>query len=229
METYRTEEEQIHAIKQFVNRHGTKLLAAVVLFIAAVLSYQSYQKNTLAEKNAASALYAQMDSQFSQEAKLDEQQQAAFNEQYALMLENYPGTVYASYANLLKAKFAVAEQELEQAQQSLQWVLDNASETAVVDLARLRLARVLDAKGMNEQAQALLDQGSEIFAAEYWVAQADLQMKAGDNAKALALYEKAKEKLQAQGMQVDQLLEMKINSLSTKDSAAVVFPVNNDA
>lgn len=228
MEAYRTEEEQINAIKQFVNRHGTKLLAAVVVFIAAVLSYQSYQKNQLAEKNAASVLYAQLDSQFSQQAVLSEQQQGVFNEQYGVLLENYPNTVYASYANLLKAKFAVASEQLEQAQQSLQWVLDNENEVAVVDLARLRLARVLEAKGQNQQAQTLLNKGSQIFAAEYWVAQGDLHLKVGETSEALVLYKKAQEKLQTQNMPVDQLLEMKINRLSETDSS-VVFPINHDA
>ena len=153
METYRTEDEQLSAIKQFVGRHGTKLLAAVVVFIAAVLSYQSYQKNSLAEKNAASMLYAQINNQFSQQQQLNKQQQAAFDEQYALMLEKYPNTVYASYVSLLKAKFAVTEQELEQIK------LDGlpASDLVLADIAETPLTTLFADCGLVKAGREVKD------------------------------------------------------------------------
>jgi predicted negative regulator of RcsB-dependent stress response len=224
MDTYRTEEEQVAALKGIVATHGSKILAVIVVLIAAVFSYQSYQQKQLSDKQNASIYYSQLNDAVGFSEDLDEKQQAVFDANFAALLGEYPDSIYASYATFAKAKLEVSANKLDEAAASLQWIIEQNVAQEIVELARLRLARVIFSQGDLDAALALLNTPSSIFAAEYATSKGDVLVAKGDLAQALVAFEKAKNLAAQQQLADDRLLDMKINSL--KPSAdATLYPV----
>ena len=60
MEVYRTEEEQIEAIKRWWKDNGNGILMGIGLAIALVFGWQSWQQNSRSKGEAASTLFNQM-------------------------------------------------------------------------------------------------------------------------------------------------------------------------
>lgn len=219
MDAYTTEEEQVAAIKRFADKHGSKLLAALVVFIASVLFYQNYQKTQLQDKENASLYFSKLSQMTDANATLDEKQQAAFDQNFSVLAQQYPDSIYASFAALLKAKLEVNTDDLDEAAKSLQWVIDASHDEQMVDLAKLRLAKVLFAQDKKDEALAILEKGSDTLAAQYAVLEGDIVLSQDNSEKALALYKKAEEVLKAEDQQIDQLLKVKISSLQSVESA----------
>jgi predicted negative regulator of RcsB-dependent stress response len=230
MDTDRTEEEQSAAIKRIVADHGTKILAAVVLFIAGILAYQGYQHKQLAEKEAASLYYNQLTEVVESSQQLDAAQQEAFDTVFNQLVAEYPASIYASYAALTKAKLDVEKNDLTAAAASLQWVVDQNFSAEIKELAELRLARVLFAQGEFDQSLALLNKQGSVYQAEYAEAKADVLVARGndgDKAEAISLYNQAKTLTEAKSQTISHILKMKLESLQPEDSAEL-YPLTAD-
>lgn len=223
MEVYRTEQEQIEAIKKFFNTHGNKLLAGIVLFIAAFAGYHYWSNEQKSSAEEASVVYSQLrELARAGETGVSEESRAGFDRAYARLMEEYPESVYASYASLLKARLDVDAKQYDKAAQALQWVVDAAATAEITALANLRLARVLFAKGENESALGLLDKQAEPFAAAYEELRGDIYLEQGSTDKALESFRKAKELFNGEAGVSGAVLDMKINSLSPIDPAKLV-------
>ena len=215
MDTYRTEEEQVAAIKRIVADHGTKLLLVIVVSIASILGFQGYQQKVLSQKETASLYYDDLVNVMGDSQTLDAKQKEAFDTTFDRLLDEYPQSIYTSYAAFAKAKMEVGSSDLVAASASLQWVVDQNFNQEISELARLRLARVFFSQGEFDKAVSLLELGSVTFAAEYAESKADVLVAKGDKIAAIDLYGKAKVLAEDNGQTVNHILKMKIESLQS--------------
>lgn len=218
----RTEEEQILIIKSYFQRYGTKVIAVLLLLVAAYATYQYWQGGRVAAKETASIYYNELLILASEE-KLSEGDRAKFDEAFARLAKEYPSTSYAAYAALQKAKLDVSANDLVAARQSLEWVRDNSKNTDIKALATLRLARVVLSQGEHDQALQLLSGNAGAFAALYEQAKGDVYLDQQKNDQALLAYRKARGLLDSADGATAQLLDIKIRFLDAGDQSKV-FP-----
>tara|TARA_R110001599_G_scaffold146321_11_gene329503 strand:+ start:2678 stop:3352 length:675 start_codon:yes stop_codon:yes gene_type:complete len=216
VEQYRTEEEQVEALRRWWDENGRSTLVAIVLVLAGTFAWQGWQRYDAQRTASASDLYQQM-----LEAAALAQEGAATAapvSQLATQLRrDFAGTSYAQFAALHQARVAVIAGDLEAAEADLRWVLgkaDSGSETALV--AQLRLARVVAAQGNVEQALALLaPEAMGKYQAAAAMARGDVLAGAGRAEEALAAYREAQALVQTYPAQLNlETLAAKLQSLA---------------
>jgi predicted negative regulator of RcsB-dependent stress response len=223
VETYRTEEEQVTAIKSFVATHGSKVLAVIIVCIAIVLGVQGYMQKQSAHRAAASAQFNILTAQIDQNgAALSSEQQQIIDASYQVLITDYADTIYAVYANFFQAKLAVSANELDAAANYLNWISDNASNDEMLALAQLRLGQIAFAQKEYDQALNIANQALSPFSRQFYSLQGDIFVAQGDRAKALMAYKKSQAAAQAAQLAEDQILSLKIASLEPADSSKVV-------
>jgi predicted negative regulator of RcsB-dependent stress response len=191
VEQYRTEEEQVEALRRWWNENGRSTLAAVVLALGAGFGWQAWQANEVRQQEQASDLYqALLQAIGTEEVSTGGAGAIDLAEQ---LKSDFNGTTYAQFAALHLAALAVNEGKLPEAEAQLRWVLGRAaagSDTARV--AQLRLARVVASSGDTDQALTILTEvepGS--YGASYAAAQGDILLAAGRNDEARDAYNQA--------------------------------------
>ena len=60
MDVYKTEEEQVEAIKKWWNENGKSIIVGIVVGITAIFGWRGYEARTATEAKAASILYEQL-------------------------------------------------------------------------------------------------------------------------------------------------------------------------
>ncbi|MEE4147164.1 MAG: tetratricopeptide repeat protein [Halieaceae bacterium] len=189
MESYRTEEEQVEALRRWWQENGRSTIVAIVLALGVGFGYQGWKSHVETSSEGASDLYQRMLQAFSAPALSPEQQQIAVQLAGQLKTE-YAGSTYAQFAAMQLARVAVGANDLAAAQSELRWILGKADKGSdVARLAQLRLARVLAAAGEAEQALTILDQGGEgPYKASYAVARGDILLSMGRKDEASESY-----------------------------------------
>ena len=213
MDTYRTEEEQIAAIRKFAVENGLKVITAIVVAIALFFGIQNWQQSQFQSKENASVLYNELSTAAAAEAQMTADNHQTFDAAYATLMADYGESVYASYASLLKGKLEVQAGELAKAEQSLQWVVDANVDAAIKSLAVLRLARVKAANGQRDEALSLLAQDAGPFVAAFAESKGDILLMQDKKDEALAAYKLAQAQKEPGMTMSGQMLKMKIESL----------------
>ena len=216
MDAYRTEEEQVEALKRWWDENGRSTIAAIIIAVSLSFAYQTWKGSNERKAEQASDLYQTMLQAFSVasgDAALAEQGVALAGQ----LKEQYDGSVYAQFAALHLARLAVDKGDLAEAETQLRWVLgkaDKGSDTA--RLAQLRLGRVLAASGDVDQALAVLgSDGQGSYQAAYAVARGDILMAEGRSDEARQAYTQALSLAGANPGQVNLVtLQQKLQSLN---------------
>lgn len=220
-DSFRTEEEQIEALKTWWQESGKSTLVAIALGVAVVFGWQGWQKQQQAEVEAASAVYQNLLSAVqSPSGELSETQRATAQHLATSLREDYPDSTYAIFAALYEARFAVQENSLDAAEGALRWVLAKEPEQELLLQAKLRLARVLVAKQQYDDAMALLSGDNAGFAALYEELKGDIYWAQDDRQQALNAYQQAQQlNLQAEAPKTNPLLDMKLQQLNSELAA----------
>ena len=71
MDTYRSDEEQIEALKSWWNDNGKAVIAAIVIGISGSLGWQWWQARAIEQANLASELYQELMEVSQQEVQTD--------------------------------------------------------------------------------------------------------------------------------------------------------------
>ncbi|MEQ8516793.1 MAG: tetratricopeptide repeat protein [Chromatocurvus sp.] len=195
MESYRTEEEQVEALKRWWEENGRNLIIAVAVALSVGFGWQAWQSNREQQALAASAVYQRMLEALGSEAG----QGAGDARSLAGELKtDYGSSVYARFAALHLARLAVEAGDLSGAESELRWVVSKAdSGSDLYQLAQLRLARVTAARGDVEQALAILDgTASNAYAGAYALARGDILMAADRQEEAGEAYAMARSSLE---------------------------------
>lgn len=175
MDAYRTEEEQLEALKRWWSDNGKGIVAAVVIGVLGSIGWQAWQDRQVAKAESASAIYQELLGLGAQ-ASTDRAQKVRLDELVATLSEDYAGTGYADLGQLLQAAAWVADGRSQEA-----LTLLTALEARVVDdpamypVVKLRRARLQAALGDTDQAlAALASLENTAVAAAAWLAQADI-------------------------------------------------------
>jgi predicted negative regulator of RcsB-dependent stress response len=213
VETYRTEDEQLAALKRWWKENGKSLVVGVLLAIAAVFGWQNWQASQQAAGEAASEIYFNL----IEAVALNSADQTSTVMHLAEQLQSeHASLTYAQYGALLAAKQAVDNSDFEQAEKQLNWAVDNADKTSsVYKVALLRLARVIAAQGGEEKQQRALAMIENVDAgahkASFEEVKGDLYLSLGREADARNAYQTAVDAVEGQPRLV---LNLKLNDLA---------------
>ena len=201
------EQEQIAVIKDWWRNYGnlvTTGLLAVVVGIAGIQAWRYYRAQ---QSSSAATLYSQLDTaEKSNEVK-------RVQDIAATLASTHACTSYAGMAALRAAKSFVTGNDLANARQRLQWVIDNTNDDEMRDIARLRLAGVLLDEKNHVEALKLLDvKHVAAFDGLYADLRGDILAAQNKRAEARAAYQMALEKSDARSS-YRQLLQVKLDAL----------------
>ena len=201
------EQEQIAVLKDWWGKYGnlvTSAVVALVVGLAASVGWRAYHGNQSA---AATMLYSQLDTaDKANEAKKVQDIAAA-------LASGHASTQYASMAALRAAKSFAAANDLANAKQRLQWVIDKAKDDEMRDVARLRLAGVLlDEKNYAEALKLLDAKHTTAFDGLYADIKGDIMAVQQRRAEARAAYQLALEKSDPRS-NYRQLIQVKLDAM----------------
>ncbi|MCD6003966.1 YfgM family protein [Vreelandella alkaliphila] len=157
MAELRSEEEQLEVIKRWWKENGTSLIAGAVLAAAGVFGWNAWQNYQEGQAEAASVRYQQLVNMTAGNTLADDQLANA-RELIDEITSDHGKTLYAELAQLLEARLAVQQGDLDAAKSALENVASNSSRRYVQSLAWLRLARIEIANDNPQAALSLLDE-----------------------------------------------------------------------
>jgi len=210
VDEFKTEEEQIAAIKNWWKKNGSSLILAVVAALAIVAGFRAWQGNVDANKAAASGLYQQLVTATTSNQGLGDSQSSAFiaNE----LKDKFADTEYARFAALYLAKQAVESKDYAAAIAEFDFVLDSTKSSATVSVVTGRKARVLAAQGEYDAALALLTTDDDAFKPGFLEIKGDILLAQGDAESAKASYLEAFELVKTEPQRAP-LLGVKLSDL----------------
>ncbi len=211
MEQYRTEEEQVEALRKWWNENGRSTIAAIVIAVAAGFGWNTWQGRQQEVAEIASDTYQAMLQELGTGGAAAAQ---ALGQQ---LKTEFSGSTYAQFAALHLARLAVERDDLAAAESELRWALGKADAGSdIAQVAQLRLARVLAAGGSGEQALSILDQADAgTYQAAYAVARGDILLQLGRDTEAGEAYASARVLASRGGAPVNlATLDQKIQSLN---------------
>lgn len=188
MDSYRTEEEQVEALKRWWDENGRSTIVSVVLALGVVLGWQGWQKYRGEQAQNASFLYQQMISGLSDRDGTSADEVA----ELALQLKDgHAGSTYAQFAALYLAQLAMEDGDIAAAEEELRWVLAKGK-GEIQSVAQLRLGKVLAQRGETQAALDMLaaGQGGKLAAA-FAMARGDVLLAAGRDDEARLAYDAA--------------------------------------
>ena len=209
VDTYRTEEEQIEAIKRWWKSDGMQTVGLIVLVACLYFAWQWWQGYSHNKAIAASDVFQQL-----VEADTAVLNGAGDAQALALIdtLKTEHSGTYSVYAALYAAKYAVQREDLATAESELKWALEQSPTEELEELARLRLARVLFAQ--NKRIEALSElrfDGLEAWHMKKYDLQGDIYLAENEPAQAKIAYEKALS-FGDEGL-TTRFIELKLNSI----------------
>jgi predicted negative regulator of RcsB-dependent stress response len=177
------EQEQIEALRSWWQQYGSLVLLALTAAALTFATYQGWRYYRHTQAEGAVTLYAQMERA---ESAGDYKR---VREIAARIVERYGSTTYAVLAALTDARAAFGAGDLEAAKSRLRWVMEQAREQEMRDVARLRLAGVLLDEKSHDQALKLLEAAPvEPLSALYADLRGDILLAQGRRAEARAAY-----------------------------------------
>lgn len=207
MNVYTTDEEKVEALKSWWKQNGKSVIGGILIGVAILYGGKTWLSQRHAHAEAASMAYEAM----MQELNQDKKDLAA--ERGAAILGQYSDTAYAELAALAMAKIKVEENDLVAAKTHLRWAMENAKQDEIKLIARLRLARVLNSEGKQDDALKLVDTpDTGKFAAAYAELKGDIYVAKGNSNDARTAYNIALQSLDP-GSRDRHYLEMKLDDL----------------
>ncbi|MBL8288178.1 MAG: tetratricopeptide repeat protein [Rubrivivax sp.] len=212
------EQEQLDAVKAFWNRYGNLITWVLVLALGAFSAWYGWQAYQRDQAEKAGALFDEVD----RAAAAGDAEKAgrAFGD----LRQRYPGTAYAEQAGLLAAKTQFEKGKADDARATLAWVAENARETELRTIARLRLAALqAEAKQYDEALKTLDAAKAEGFEALVADRRGDVLMLQGKKDLArnawTAAYAAMSEKTEYR-----RLVEAKLTALGAAPTASPAAP-----
>ena len=186
MQDYETEEQQLEALKRWWSENGTSLVVGLGLGVAVLFGGRYYMNSQTEHSASAGDLYFMVADQVNNgngEAAL---------ETTTRLISEYKDTPYASLAALIMARYEFEQDNPAEAAGQLEWVINNANEVELQNIARLRLARVHLGNAEFDAAENLLKADHPVaFDAAYEELKGDVYVLRGRPAEARVAYDKA--------------------------------------
>lgn len=214
MAEYETEEQQVEALKKWWADNGRAVLLGIGLGLALIFGWRGWQGHKLTVAQEASSAYTVVMRSLEADDGGD-----TFLSNVESIKKDHGGSSYAAMASLAEARFQVEKNNLPEAERALRWTIDQGTFAEIKSIARLRLARVLNAQGKHTEALTVLDKvTSSNYAGLVNEIRGDIHLDSGDAREALAAYRRAKE---SSGVTAsDENLQMKLDDLAVPDDSS---------
>ena len=192
MVAYRTEEEQIEVVKEWWAEFGRPVIFTVILGLSGSLGWQYWQGKELESQEALSERYSKfmllLEADSFSRVSPDSKQLG--ND----LKEEFPEGNYSKFVAMHLAKIYVEADMLDEAESELRWIIESpGGHTDVLELAEIRLARVLASKGMSDEAiEILSSEPNGVFQSLRSTVMGDILWGLGEMDAAIAAYEKAR-------------------------------------
>ncbi len=166
MALHAAEEETIESLKRWWKENGKQLVVLVIVVFAGYTGWLLWQNARLDKAEAASDLYEEILTLVNTEpgVPISASSSRRILEAADELQTEYSNSVYAMFAALFAAQQHVRDNDLDAAEASLQWILDNAktgilkqTDDGLLLTTNLRLGRVLLAKGEHERVLTLVN------------------------------------------------------------------------
>ena len=222
-----SDEEQLELIKKWWEENGTSLVTAIVLALGVTFGYRAWEDNVRETAEAASAKYENLVQAAAGAA--DENMRATAETLGAELKQDYADSTYAIFAALHLAKTAVEQGDLDKAQEELEWARSQNPALNVDTLVRMRLARVMVAKGDPTAALSYIQnyEPASGQVSSWEEVRGDIFVALGDDANARASYQRALENL-GEG-QSKPILELKLADIPLQGGPVAAADAEGDA
>lgn len=212
MATYNHEDQDsIDGIKTWWDKFGTAItvvLTALLVTIGGTQAWKYYQQQQAQQAADLYVLLQQVQSS---------NDPARINDAAHLLTEGFPSSGYAPRAAFVAAEADVQAGNNKRAIQNLQWIIDNAKETAMHDLARLRIAGILlDEEKYDEALRLMSTPHDATFAGLYLDRKGDILAASKKIAEARLSYQAAIDKLSKNNNYYN-IVQMKLDALGNSD------------
>lgn len=215
MDVHLTEQDQINAIRDWWNKYGKLLIVVSIIAFSGNILWRKYQSHKEYKSQYASTLYNKMLLSYSQNNVKD------FHTQADYITANFPKVPYASLANFSLAKNDVKEGKLDQAIGRLDQVIRQNHSMQLVQVARIRKARILLAQKKPDEALSELDNvADKDFMPLINEVRGDIFYSKGENTKARTEYFAALKSVPDSGKNRG-LLQMKYDQLAGTENGIV--------
>jgi predicted negative regulator of RcsB-dependent stress response len=187
------EQEQLETIKAWWNDYGKLVILTVTACVLTIAAFQGWRYYRYQQSLAAVTLYEQL----TQAGRANDAKKV--RDIAAQIAEKYAATPYAAMSALAAGRASFDSGDLAAAKVQLQWVIDNAKEDEVRDMARLRLAGVLlDEKKYTEALALVQDKHLEAYGGIFADLKGDILVAQGKPSEARSAYQIAFDKSDAQ-------------------------------
>ena len=212
MSEYLSDEEQMNRFNEWWNEHGTSLLIAVGISVAAIVGWNVYSDQRQQTIEAGTAVYAEY---------VDATEEAEKQALAHRIKTEFSGSSFDVLVAFAEAKKAAGTGDLTSAAAALQQAREAAPDALLADMASLRLAKIQYALGEADSAlqslQSIRNEGYQAWALELT---GDIYLAEGNTEQAYAAYTSALESL---GGQTRPLLEIKRDNAAPADGQFSVF------
>lgn len=202
------EQEQVAGMKAWWQSWGKYLF--IILFIAVLtyVGYKAWQAYLGYQGRQASTLFIELEKNKDDPKKLLSASKA--------IIAQYPHSPYAPRAALVAAKANVDSNQPIEAQKQLEWIIGNAKETSLRDMAHLRLAALfLDAQQYDKALNQLKSPENETYTVQYQEMKGDILVELGKNKEAIEAYKQALAKVKEEAT-YRMILEVKLDAVENK-------------
>ncbi|KAF3981422.1 MAG: tetratricopeptide repeat protein [Methylococcales symbiont of Hymedesmia sp. n. MRB-2018] len=207
MKIYDTEEEQVVAIKRWWKENGFSTIVGIATGILIITGGNYWQQQQKDKSMQVSALFDEL------LVSINEEKQDSVKKITERIQEYDSSSTYVTLSRLLLAKTKVQMADLNGAQGILEKLVIDASSVELRNIARIRLIKVLQAKGENQRGLQLIaeaDQAdAEGFSASYDEMTGDLYVALDRLGEARTAYQSA---LRAGGKSA--LLQLKLDDIT---------------
>jgi len=202
------EQEKLDALRAWWDRYGTLCVALLFVAVAAFVGWRGWQWYAGHQASQAMGYFEALENAAGQQG---DEAMARIKAASKTLRTDFPKTGYTSRGVLVAAEALQARNDLAGAQEQLEWLIKNTTDTALAPLARLRLAGILMVQKQYDQALALLDQGPPSFAGLFADRRGDILAAQGKSAEAKAAWRDA---IKALGTDpVAQIIQLKLDAL----------------
>lgn len=206
MDNYETEEQQVEAIKKWWSENYKMVIFLTIIGLGSIVGVQQWKQKQTVNAQTASMEYDHI------LQVVKENKDEVISQQVEIMLNEYPDYTYAALSAMLEAKQMIEAGKLAEAEEKLQWVINNSKAQNLQHISRIRLATLLSAQDKNEAALKVLNVEKGSFTASYLEVKGDILVALKRIDEARAAYDQALEAYAVIGANA-QILRVKRNDL----------------
>ncbi len=206
MDNYETEEQQVEAIKKWWSENYKMVIFLTIIGLGSIVGVQQWKQKQTVNAQTASMEYDHI------LQVVKENKDEVISQQVEIMLNEYPDYTYAALSAMLEAKQMIEAGKLAEAEEKLQWVINNSKAQNLQHISRIRLATLLSAQDKNEAALKVLNVEKGSFTASYLEVKGDILVALKRINEARAAYDQALEAYAVIGANA-QILRVKRNDL----------------